>query len=220
MRSGAMSAELVSALPPAQRLALAYCPARARPATLALLALDARLAGALQTRREPFASQLRLAWWRDRFAGAQAEWPAGEPVLEALRSWREPRGLAALVDGWEALLAERLSPEAIAEFLNGRARAFGSLASELGAGPPEPAERAARIWAAADLAANLSDRAERELAVEQGRELLPPPRLAASLRPLAVLAALGAVALAKGGAPLLCGPRSALTALRTGLTGR
>ena len=215
-----MSAELASALPPPQRLALAYCPARARPRTLALLALDERLAAVIRARREPIASQMRLAWWRDLVVGSQDEWPAGEPVVSALRSWRDASGLAPLVDGWEALLAESLTPPVIAEFVAGRGTAFSSLAIELGVARPEDAAQAARIWALADLAANMSHGAERDLVIDYGRTLVTPPRLSASLRPLAVLAALGSAALGNGGGALLSGPRSIFTALRIGLTGR
>lgn len=206
-------------LPPPQRFALTYAPPRSRAATLALLALDARLAAILRARREPIAAQLRLAWWRDTLARPAAEWPRGEPVLDALRGWRDPSGLAELAQGWEALLAETLTPETVAEFAAGRGHAFACLACELGVGPVERAEEAARIWALADLAANLSGEQERALVVEHGRGLAPPP-LPPSLRPLAVLAGLGALALRKGGAPLLSGPGSALLALRIGLAGR
>jgi phytoene synthase len=207
-------------LPPPQRLALAYASARARAATHALLALDARLAAVIRMRREPIAAQLRLAWWREMLATPAAEWPRGEPVLEALRGWRDATCLAALPAGWEALLAEDLLPAHIAEFVDGRGQAFACLARELGVEPAEDAAQAARAWALADLAANMADGRERQLVVDYGRTLEPPPRLSASLRPLAVLAALGHAALARGGAPLLDGPRSALLALRAGLTGR
>jgi phytoene synthase len=211
--------DLSAELRPPQRLALSYASSRARPATLALLALDARLAAILRGRREPIAAQLRLAWWRDMLARPAAEWPRGEPVLEALRGWRDPTGLSELADGWEALLAEELTPEAIADFAAGRGAAFACLARELGVEAVEVAEEAARLWALADLTANLSDGAERALVVDHGRNLVPPP-LPASLRPLAVLAGLGARAMQRGGAPLLSGPGSALLALRIGLTGR
>ena len=214
-----MPDDLTADLPPPQRLALSYASARARPATLALLALDARLAAVLRARREPIAAQLRLAWWRDVLARPAAEWPHGEPVLDALRGWRDPSGLSGLAVGWEALLAEALTPTAIAEFVAGRASAFACLARELGAEAVEAAEQAARIWALADLAANISDGEERALVVDYGRPIVPPP-LSASLRPLAVLAGLGARALQQGGAPLLSGPGSTLLALRIGLTGR
>jgi len=211
---------LTEALPAAQRLALAYAPARARAATLATFALDARLAAILRGRHEPIAAQLRLAWWRDVLAEPPARWPRGEPALDALRGWRDPSCLAALPDGWEALLADELSPAAIAEFVDGRGQAFACLARELGAGLPEDAAAAARVWALADLSANISSGPERSLVVEYGRALPAPPLLPASLRALAVLAALGAEALKRGGTPLLAGPRSALLALRIGMTGR
>jgi phytoene synthase len=211
---------MLETLPLPQRLALAYASARSRPATLSVLALDARLAAVLRGRREPIAAQLRLAWWRDRLASPPAEWPGGEPLLEALRQWREPAALGPLVDGWEALLAEELSPAVIAEFAEGRGQAFAALARELGVGSPEAAAQAARTWAMADLASNMADGEERKLVVARGRDLPPVSRLPASLRPLAVLAGLGAAALAAGGRPLLAGPRSALRALRIGFTGR
>jgi len=185
-----------------------------------VLALDARLADVVRGRREPVATQLRLAWWRDMLARPPAEWPAGEPVLDMLRGWREPAALAALPSGWEALLADDLNAHAIAEFVDARGQAFAGLAHELGVSAEGDAAAAGRIWALADLAANISDGAERRLAVDYGRGLGAPPRLSASLRPLAVLAALGAAALARGGGDLLAGPRSMLLALRTGLSGR
>jgi len=210
---------LADHLPQPQRLALIYASSRTRPATEALLALDARLAAILRVRREPIAAQLRLAWWREMLARPAGEWPRGEPVLDALRGWRDPSGLAELAEGWEALLAETLTSESIAEFIAGRGQAFVCLARELGIDPVGSAEEAARIWALADLAANISDDAERGLVVEHGCDLALP-RLSASLRPLAVLAGLGARALRRGGVPLLSGPGSALLALRIGLTGR
>ena len=207
-------------LSPLKRLALSYASARARPATLALLALDERLAAVLRGRREPITAQFRLAWWRDVLARPAAEWPRGEPLLEALREWDDPAALAALPSGWEALLADELTPSVIAEFVDGRCRAFAALARELGVAAVDDAAAAARVWAIADLAANLSNGAERALVVGCARGLGRPPRLAAALRPLAVLAALGAAALARGGDELLAGPASAFHALRIGLTGR
>lgn len=215
-----MPAELLAGLPAPQRLALTYSPPRARSATLALLALDARLGAVLRARREPIAAQLRLAWWRETLERPPAEWPLGEPVLEALRCWRDASGLAALAGGWEALLSDALTTAAVAEFVDGRGQAFAGLARELGVERVDVAADAARLWALADLAANISDGEERRLVVEYGRSLEQAPPLPASLRPLAVLAGLGAAALRHGGAPLLDGPRSALLALRIGLGGR
>jgi len=215
-----LNSTLIEELPAAQRLALSYAPARARAGNLALLALDARLSQIIRNRREPMLVQMRLAWWRDMFGRPAREWPGGDAVLERLQAWRQPEGLAALADGWEALLSSDLDAHAIGEFVDGRGRAFACLARELGAYGEEDAREAAQLWALADLAVNLSDGEERQLVVDYGRSRPPPPRLSASLRPLAVLAGLGHLALERGGAPLLHGPRSAFLALRIGFTGR
>ena len=203
-----------------QRLALTYAAPRARAVTLALFALDARLGAVVRARREPLATQLRLAWWRDMLERPSAQWPQGEPVLEALRVWRDPASLAPLASGWEALLAEDLSPDVIAQFVDARGQSFDALAAELGALGGAEVVHAGRLWALADLAANLCSGPEKQLVINYGRTLSAPGRLSASLRPLAVLARLAERALAQGGTPLLDGPRAAVLALRTGLTGQ
>jgi len=208
-------------LPEAARLALAWSPPRARPATAALLALDQRLAGILRQVREPMLGQMRLAWWRDRLGEPPASWPRGDVVLDALRTWRDPRSLARLVDGWEVLLGDVLDETAAAAFAQGRASGFAALAVELGEAPAAgQALAAGRIWALADLAANLSNRAEREAVLALAAGEPPLPRLPRALRGLAVLAGLGERALAQGGAPLLTGRGSAIAALRIGFAGR
>lgn len=213
-----MNANLETDLPPALRVALAYAPAVVRPATLSLLALDTRIAGFVRRGREPLPTQMRLAWWRDTLRAPQAEWPRGDPLLDLLRGWRAPGRLVALVDGWEQLLADRLDRAAISEFAEGRVRAWAALAEEIGAhGDPRPA---ARTWALADLAANLSDRGERAAVAEVAGEEPYVPPVGRVLRPLAILGGLGRRSLARGGGPLLEGRAAALAALRLGLFGR
>jgi phytoene synthase len=213
-------AELLETLSLPLRLALAYAPTTAKPAWVALLALDARLGAILRGGREPIAAQLRLAWWRERLEEPPASWPAGEPVLEALRAWRNPALLAGLPSGWEMLLSDRLTHEIAEQFSEARGQAFASLASELSPGAEVGAARAGRIWSAADLATNLSQPGEREIALAYGRGLPEPRALPRALRPMAVLAALGQRALRRGGQPLLTRRLAALLAFRVGLTGR
>lgn len=212
-----MSDRLVEVLPLPQRLALTYAPRRSHAPLLALLALDARLAAVVRSHREPIAAQLRLAWWRDRLSQTSAPGGQGEPVLEALGAWPDPSSLLPLVDGWESLLVETVDAGALMTCAQGRADAFASLAQQLGE-DREAARGAGLIWSLADLAAHPPQGMQEE-AVARGREL-QLPTLPAALRPLAVLAALGAGALRRGGGPLLRGPGSLLTALRTGLIGR
>jgi len=206
-------------LPHAQRLALAHAPRRARAASTALLALDARLATILRKRREIVLAQVRFAWWRELFEKPVADWPSGDPLLDEFAGWRARHGLAALVDGWEGLLADDLTAGGLNAFLEGRAAAFVTLGAHLGANDAERIGGAARVWAAADLAANLSSVAERRVVVEAGRSMGQPRRLPRVMRPLSVLGALGARALRRGGQPLVDGPASGWLALRTGLFG-
>ncbi|MFA7603004.1 MAG: squalene/phytoene synthase family protein [Novosphingobium sp.] len=209
------SLSLLEALPPVQRLALAYAPARAREPTLALLALDTRLAGIVRNSHEPSLAQLRLAWWREQLRVPAAEWPRGEPLLMALRSWQGRHvALAALVDGWEYLTGAAPLPDAdMLAFAAGRGEAFAALADVVGAGH-EAAARLGRRWALADLAANVSNAQERQVAARLLAAEARPPRVARALRPLAVLH--GLALRRPGSAPTL----TVLAALRLGLLGR
>ena len=214
-----MDAALEAELPAPLRLALAHAPRPVRPATLALFALDARLAGFVRRGSEPLLAQMRLAWWRDTLGTASSAWPQGDPLLELLRGWQAPERLVPLVDGWEGLLAEQLDREAIRDFAEGRVKAWQVLASEIGM-KGSPVESAARAWALGDLAGNLSDPSERAmvLGVAAGEPLVPSR--ARALRPLAILGGLGRRSLARGGVPLLDGRGAALAALRLGMFGR
>jgi phytoene synthase len=210
---------LIEQLSPERRLALAYAPAPARAATLALLALDAPLGATLQ-RREPMAVQLRLAWWREKLTELSPAEVNADPVLNALRAWREPACLAILPQAWEVLLADELDDAVLEEFASGRAEAFACLSAELQAQGRVEVIAAGKVWALADLAAHVSSASERRRVVEYGCRLPAPRPLPRVMRPLAVLAGLGYRALQRGGGPLLGGPASTLLALRIGLTGR
>ena len=214
---------LIETLPPAQRLALAYAPARLREVTLGLLALDLHLAALVRGTREPILGQVRLAWWRDRLGEPVADRPKGDPLLALLAGWEgHEAGLTALIDGWEHMLGADLDAAAIDAFAKGRATGFGTLASL--AGKPDAsgvAVIAGHRWALADLAAHLGKTQEKARALEAaaglGSHAVALPR---ALRPLAVLDGLACRSLANGGAPLAEGPRAALVALRLGIVGR
>jgi phytoene synthase len=212
---------LLPALPQTMQLALAYAPSRAKLPTLALLALDQRLAGLLRHSREPMMAQIRLAWWRETLGREAAEWPEGEPLLAALRSWNGGHcALVALVDGWEALTGEApLAPESLEGMVDGRAAAFAGLAEALDRRNEADAARAlGRRWALADLATKLNHPGEsvvvkRLAQAERGHA----PRVSRTLRPLAVLEGLARDNLASGGQG---SARTVLKAMRIGLLGR
>ena len=198
-----------------QRLALAYAPACARLPTLALLALDTRLAGIVRNSHEPSLAQLRLAWWREQLQVAPAEWPRGEPLLAVLRSWQgRHAALVELVNGWEYLTGAPPLPAAdITAFAAGRGEAFAGLAEVLGA-EAAPAMKLGRQWALADLAAHVAHPEERgtarRLLIDEG----PAPHVSHLLRPLTVLH--GLALRGRDGQS----PRTLLAAMRLGLLGR
>lgn len=206
---------LLEALPPLHRLALAYAPKAAREPTLALLALDQRLAGIVRNSHEPSLAQLRLAWWREQLMVDAAVWPRGEPLLAALQSWRgKHTALVELVNGWEMLTGAAPLPDAdLSEFAGGRGEAFAALAEVVGV-PREPALRLGRQWALADLATNVANPEERAAAQRllegEGRTA----RVARALRPLTVLHGLARRKQNGHSAASL------MTAMRLGLLGR
>jgi 15-cis-phytoene synthase len=208
------AADLLEALSPPSRLALAYAPGPARLAWLALLSLDARLAAVVRGASEPLIGQIRLAWWRERLSEPSSNWPAGEPLLALLREWGGGHeALRPMVDGWEILLGEApLSAEAFAEAAAGRAACAVALAERLGLHRNRAqVARVAREWALADFAAKVGD--PRELAVLEGLvQDTGRARLPRSMRPLVVLH--GLARRSRSGSVAL------LAALRLGILGR
>ena len=151
---------------PERELALSYAPARARDAMRALLMLDDRFGRIVRAGREPMLAQVRVTWWFEALERLDCDPPPAEPVLRALAADVLPHGvsgatLAAMVDGWEAILGDAaLTDERLALFAEGRgARLFGAIASVCGAGDPQ-VRLAGEGWALADLAFNLSDHTE------------------------------------------------------------
>lgn len=207
-----------------QRLALAYAPRRARRTTLALLALDSRLAAILRGSSEPMLAQIRLAWWRDMLAREEADRPRGEPLLAMFADWGDDAAsLIALVDGWEHLVqSEPLDGDAMGAFYQGRGAACAALARVAGCpGAQENARHAGQGWGLSDLAGRLTDPAERETAARlvamHDWKRIALPR---ALRPLSILHSLAASAARSGRQVEESGPGKLLLAMRIGLFGR
>lgn len=218
-----MSQSLIETLPPAQRLALAYTPARMKPATLALLALEARLAQAVRQASEPIMGQMRLAWWRDQLSLSFQKRENSDELMRALAAFEgEEDALCKLVDGWELLLSEWIDLAAIEQIIANRAAGFAALARLAGkTDATDAAMRAGRRFALADLATKFSNAEERVQVLQQAaagaEERIALP---GELRSLALLDGLARRSLRRGGTPLLDGPGSALHAIRLGLFGR
>lgn len=216
-----MSSDLVDTLPLVHRLALSYAPRASRNDTLALLALDARLAGIVRSGGEPIIAQMKLAWWRERLAQDPRDWPLGEPLLALLRDGKlETSALTPLVDGWESLLADTLDEGTVDTFAAGRAAMWQTLVQSYADGNAGIAQ-AAREQAMTDLALNLGTQAEADIARNLARaQPWPRIRLSRALRPLAVLHGLAKRAISRGAGELLDGPGAMAAVLRLGITGR
>ncbi len=215
---------LIGELPPVRRLALGYAPAAARGPTLGLLALDARLGAIVRAAREPMLAQLRLGWWRDVLAKPPVQWPAGEPLLAALKRWEPERAtLAALVDGWEEMaLDPPLELASFQQLAGARGDAFAALARLLGhEHAAARAGEAGREWALADLAAGVGDPREQALLMVQTMAIdWTSPKMARSLRPLIVLRGMAWRRISRSGQRPGYIPSDMLFALRLGLLGR
>lgn len=147
-----------------RELALSYAASSARAGLAALFALDDTFGHILRTTREPLIGQMRLTWWHDALTALDRAAPPAQPVLQALADTVIPRGvsgadLAAMVDGWEALLeAEAIDEAAMALHAAARGRRlFLAGRTVLGAAPSDPVESAGEGWALADLARHIRD---------------------------------------------------------------
>lgn len=175
---------------PLVTLAIGYGDARMRRWTGALFAFDAQIAGIVLQAREPMLAQIRLQWWHDVIAKPADQRPSANPVLAALLPL-EAEGLdlaAALgpvIRGWEAAL-EAEESEAVADFVDGRARlfsAFAPLASGVDSGHLAKIGEAWALW-------DMVRFHRRTPALDLAMATMVPerPHLPRSLRPLSIIA--------------------------------
>ena len=182
-------------LDPDRRLALAYIPARDRPAVQALWHLDAALASVLATGREEMIGRIRLAWWREALERLDREGAPAEPILQALATEVLPRGisgdqLAGLEAGWEALLsAEPLDEQRVNRFAKERGGRLVELTAQILGRSDVSVAPAGEVWALADLARH-SAAGERPLPFALASNIALVDRWPTALRPLGMLAAL------------------------------
>ncbi|NMW31454.1 hypothetical protein HKD42_05225 [Altererythrobacter sp. RZ02] len=212
-------------LPLPQKLAVAHSAAADRRIIEPFFVLDNRLAQFVSQSKEPVLTQMRIAWWRDQLGKPVEQRPEGDPVLDALSAhWaRQESALVALVDGWEALLAEPPLPDTAAqEFTEGRAKCFAAIAHlcDLPSAKAQ-AYSVGTVWAYADLLSRMSDQDEKQFVLSQCQTAeVRNQRLPYQLRSLSILGILAENAISKGGGPLIQGRRDFLTVTRVGLFGR
>lgn len=180
---------------PERVIAVAHAPAAARPALNALFALDERLAQILRTTTQSLIGQMRLTWWHEALGGLDTASPPAEPVLVALAAAKlaETSRLQKIVEGWEALLEEPLSEEAILLHAEARGGTLFALAADAcGMAASSAVETAGRAWALADVARHLSDAALARRALALAAEALveAPRRWPPQARSIGMLARL------------------------------
>jgi phytoene synthase len=193
---------MTDALDPDRRLALAYVPARLRPALAALWRLDVTFASILAAGREPMASRLRLAWWREALEALDREPPPAEPLLQALAAHVLPTGLegaamARMEEGWLVLLSdEPLTPADQALYARLRGGLLFEMSARLLGVPDFPVEPSGESWALVDLARHSSGRDEVRIGAPESQGRWPR-----ALRPLGMLAMLARRDSARLGTP-------------------
>jgi phytoene synthase len=158
-------------------LAIGYASAAGRPALTALFALDDILSGILRTTRDPMVGQLRLTWWYEALVRLDSAPPPAEPVLQALHADVLTRGvsgtsLAAMVDGWEALLDPAPANTAIEQFSTDRGGRLFDIAGRLLGVDDRRISSAGCGWALAELARNAGDATGRATARQRATEFL------------------------------------------------
>jgi phytoene synthase len=178
-------------LDPDRQLALAYVPARVRPAVEALWRLDASFATILATGTQPMISQMRLAWWREALERLDNAPPPAEPVLQALAAHVLPAGitgteLSAMEEGWLMLLSDdALTDDELALYAALRGGLLFVFAARLLGDSEYIVARAGEVWALADLARH--SRHAEEIKSPPPESQVKWPR---KLRPLGMLAML------------------------------
>ncbi len=181
-------------LSPDKLIALAYGPARLRNEFKALLELDQALGTALRVTREATLSQIRLAWWRDRFDRNDGL----DPLLTALKTLMtrydvKSAALAQMVDGWELVVGDQpLADAQLTAFGALRGGGLFNVAGQVaGCRDADLLTQIGAGWGLADFALQCTDAKLAQRALDLATQALDHRKITAmpkSLRPFALLA--------------------------------
>jgi 15-cis-phytoene synthase len=153
-------------------LGLNFAPLERRSALHALWALDEALGQVVRSTTEPMIGQMRLTWWHERLSAIGDGAPPAEPVLVALAREMPDHGaaLAAMIEGWEALLDPMpLDDVAIAMHASARGGRMFALCADL-LNDATNVHAAGDGWAAMDFALHCSDKDTARRAQSLARE--------------------------------------------------
>ena len=168
-----------------------------RPAFEALFQVDAAMGDVVARATQPALGAVKLAWWRERLEEVDRGMVPAEPRLRMVSEQLLPRGvsgagLAALEDGWAALLEPQVEPQRIAQRGALLFRLGGRL---LGADDERLADAGALVALVSVGRRGLPDLLDRARDYEHP---LVRHRFARSLRPLTALARLAVRDLGSG----------------------
>lgn len=182
---------------PDRHFAVRYA-AGARTAVEAIWAFDEMLGQIVAGARDPLVGQMRLTWWHEAVSTLRPGMRHGQPILDALASEPvigpviEPASLAAMVEGWEALLEPLpLGDEVLSTYAVGRGGTlFDLTTAAAGLASARTTTAAGEGWALVDFAKRCSDPRTAARAWSLGRDRLQvvPRGLTRPLRILARLA--------------------------------
>lgn len=225
------AASIVGVADPERALALRYAPTSARTPLAALWTLDETLGGILRSGRDAMVSQLRLTWWYEALCRLDQAPPPPQPVLQAIAHDVLPRGvtgtsLAAMIDGWEALLdPDPIDDTALAGYAEARGGQLFTTAGVVLGSVDDPVALAGQGWALVDLARHCGDPVLAASALRLARPLLDEavarqwPAATRSIGMLAHLAAIDARVAALP-LPLQGSPMRQVRMIRHWITGR
>ncbi len=104
---------------PDRALMLTHFPLRVQPAVAALWAVDEAMGAAIAGASQPALAAIKLTWWREALCRLDVDPAPPEPRLRAVAKALLPLGVtgaqvAAIEEGWAALLPEQVDGTAVA----------------------------------------------------------------------------------------------------------
>jgi hypothetical protein len=94
-------------LSPLQKLSLAYASTTRRGWLTTVYGFDNRLGQIAFGTLEPVFAQMKFAWWREFMAKPASQWPAGDPMVQALAAFAEDSAIMQQlrdhVDCWDSI---------------------------------------------------------------------------------------------------------------------
>jgi 15-cis-phytoene synthase len=172
--------------------------------------LDLAFADVISTSSDARLGAIRLAWWRERLEELdQGKGPPPEPRLQAVASELIPLGveggeLSRLEDAWLPLLEPFPWGHAQAEGMRLRGRILFEVGARLLGADSQTVGHTGELWSLIDAAQHCSDPISRRMLAQEASTALATQRgrLPRCVRPLTILAALGAADLVRAGSGL------------------